>query len=127
MFQVKIYEEITEWVDPEDPDGYETETSEEVDDENATLEEVIHYAKNYYIEPRSKNDLTTWWESHSDSEFDFTRNVTRTYSMHVEQNGKRLDEQTFNRLNRLIAGQDPFKPGKGINPSTSQLKNKLLR
>ncbi len=118
MFQVTIYEEITEWFDPEDSDGYETRTSEEVDDDEASLEDVIDYARRYYIEPRSKNDLTSWWESESDSEFDFSINASRRYSMHLKRDGKQLDQRTFDRINRLIAKQHPFRPGRGINPTT---------
>lgn len=127
MFQVHIYEQIVDWVDPENPDGYEIENSEMVDDEDASLEDVVSYAESYGILPRSSNDLTAWWESYPDSEFDFSRNASRTYSMHVTRNGKQLDQRTFDRINRLIAGQDPFRPGRGINPETRKLKNKLMR
>jgi hypothetical protein len=127
MFQVTVYEEIAEWLGEEYPDGYETTTEEQVDDDDATLEDVLNYAKRYSIEPRDKRDMTSWWESEPDAEFDFSRHATRRYSMHVKRNGKRLDQRTFDRINRLIAGQDPFSPGVDINPSAvRQLKNKLL-
>lgn len=101
-FQVVIYEEETEWIDPEDPDGYEQTTDEVVNDDNATLEDVINYAEEYGIAPRIRNDLTSWWESHPDNEYDFTRNVSRIYTMHVDRNGKDLSASDFKRINRLI-------------------------
>lgn len=131
VFAVKVYEETLTWEDPEDPDGYEIEHDEVVDDDSASLEDVIDYANRYGVMARDSSDGTGWWESESSQDYrtgDYT-----SHTMHVKMNGKDVvpwgpTESTFNRINRLIAGDDPFKPGKHTrnNPS-SKLKNKLLR
>lgn len=117
-FHVVIYEQEVEWIDEEDPDGYEERTSEEVDDDDATLEDVINYAQRYSIHPRTRNDLTTWWESYPDNEYDFTRNVSRTYSMHVTMNGRPLDDVNFKRINKLINERVWDGRERVANPST---------
>jgi hypothetical protein len=129
-FQVVIYEEETEWIDPEDPDGYEQHVKERVNEDNVTLEELIQDAKRYGIEPRGRNDGTKWWESYEDREYDFHRNVSRIFTMHVKRNGKDLSPEDFKRINRLInemqGGRTKVANPRAPNPFTLSKTDKAV-
>lgn len=65
--------------------------------------EVMHQVSRYGIMPRSKNDLTSWWES--EPEQDMGDGSWTTYHLHVKnRDGSPLSGERFARLNRLIGG-----------------------
>lgn len=99
-----------------------------VEPEPATLEDVMSYAEEYGILPRTPGDWTDWWDS-GFHVTDYGTGEETEYGLHVRRikdpKGTRLDNRTFDRINKLLGGK-AYRTTKQ-NPNTTRLKRKCMR
>jgi hypothetical protein len=99
------------WTDEDREIGETDNRGFEVEPQPASLEDVIDYARSYYIEPKGELESSSWW--YSEAQQDYRTGEDTYYHLHVEDNSlepsyMKLSLKDAKRIDMIIASGESF-------------------